>query len=611
MYFSRRSKVVKRGRTRFVQLTAQLTRISHESSAATADPPAPTDGGPCEALYRLQVCRSALSIRLRFGGFAANAGKKYGLSHPPTYTGGVRCSVTSALVAAAMIACCLCVWTGDVVAQEITEKPPSHLPAFIAVGAVDDTAGKDLIVPSIRAAGRLEKTSSFGVDIDGNEFDPDWVLNTQFRFGLKADSGRSLGIIRLFAEFEHDVVAGPVWGGGDGQTADGIFAPSAVPNSTEYEDHTFRRANARLSIGPFLTLGGGIFTSHWGLGLLANDGAARSRSKTASFVDPRGGDVVIRALALTGPYTDHRLTFFAAYDIVHHDDVLVAGDEATQWVGGMSVGTMVPFQAGVYGVYRMQKARSGKETNVGVVDVFGLYNADFGRFGSLGVAAEAAIIFGETELGPTPVAPTHDVLQLGATLRASYDGGLGGAVLDVTYASGDQNFDDGKQNAFRADINHESGLLLYRYVLAAQTARFPITAADPELVGLPSEDLERLPTRGALTNGFTVFPRGWLRPADGLEIYGGPLLAWSDVPYADPLQTRLSGGKPMNPFGKSPSRFMGMEFDLGIRFTTQLFGTKLEVAAEGAVLAPGGALQMGGGTMDSIFGGRFLLSYEL
>lgn len=503
------------------------------------------------------------------------------------------------------------VWALDAAAQEIVERAPSHLPAFVAVGAVDDTAGKDVLVPSVRVAGRLEKASSFAVDIDGNEFDPDWVLSTQFRLGLKADSGRSLGIFRLYAEFEHDVMAGPIWGGGTDQTPTGLFAENAVPNANQYDEHAFRRANARISFGPFLTLGGGIFTSHWGLGLLANDGAARSRAKTASFVDPRGGDVVIRALALTGPYTDHRLTFFAAYDIVHDDDVLIAGDEATQWIGGMSVGTMAPYQAGIYGVYRMQKARSGKETNVGVVDLFGLYNADFGRFGSLGVAAEAAVIFGETELGPTPSSPTHDVLQVGATLRASYDGGFGGAVVDATYASGDQNFDDDTQNAFRADINHESGMLLYRYVMAAQTARFPVTAADPELVGLPADDLERLPTRGALTNAFTVFPRGWLRPADGLEIYGGPLLAWSDVPYADPLQTRLAGGKPMNPFGKSPSRFMGMEFDLGIRFTTQFYGTRLEIAAEGAVLAPGGALKMEGGSMDSIFGGRFLLSYEL
>mgnify|MGYP003704187351 CR=1 FL=1 len=38
---------------------------------------------------------------------------------------------------------------------------------------------------------------------------------------------------------------------------------------------------------------------------------------------------------------------------------------------------------------------------------------------------------------------------------------IGGANLDIVYASGDQNFADHSQNGFKLDINSELGLILF------------------------------------------------------------------------------------------------------------------------------------------------------
>ncbi|HYD47270.1 MAG TPA: hypothetical protein VEB21_02925, partial [Terriglobales bacterium] len=177
---------------------------------------------------------------------------------------------------------------------------------------------------------------------------------------------------------------------------------------------------------------------------------------------------------------------------------------------------------------------------------------------------------------------------------------------------GDQNFDDDEQNAFRVDPNFEFGLLLFRHVLAAQTGRAPITAGDPELIGRPVPDLDRIPTRGGPTNTIAFFPRGWIRTQDGLEVYGGPLFAFSEVDNADPFNSRLEGGEPHNFLGGNPGPFYGVELDAGLRYRTLLFGTELTMGLEGGVLFPGNAFrQLDGTRMTEVLGVRAMVDYRL
>ena len=156
------------------------------------------------------------------------------------------------------------------------------------------------------------------------------------------------------------------------------------------------------------------------------------------------------------------------------------------------------------------------------------------------------------------------------------------------------------------------GLLLYRHVLGAQTARGQFTAADPALVGVPSAGSERIPTQGSPTNTFAVFPRLRLRPIDGLEAYGGPLVAFSAVPLLDPFNSRLGGGPARNALDGEPSNYLGLEWDAGVRYRANMHGSELTVGAEGGVLFPGGALVRADGTdLGTVLGLRGMLGYRL
>jgi hypothetical protein len=249
---------------------------------------------------------------------------------------------------------------------------------------------------------------------------------------------------------------------------------------------------------------------------------------------------------------------------------------------------------------------------VGAFDLAGQVTVDAAPAVIATFEAESALIVGETELGPTADFPVHDVLQFGAALRANLDAGIVGSVVDFVYASGDQNLDDDAQNGFKADPNFEVGMMLFRQVLADQSARSASTAGDPTLVGLPSEDLDRLPTRGSVTNTAALFPRVRVRPIAGLELYTGPLVAWTVVPIADPLNTRVAGGQPRNHLGGEGGLHLGTEWDLGVRYRALFWGAELTGGAEAGILKPGSALVKADGTsMDLVHGGRLMIDIRL
>jgi hypothetical protein len=187
-----------------------------------------------------------------------------------------------------------------------------------------------------------------------------------------------------------------------------------------------------------------------------------------------------------------------------------------------------------------------------------------------------------------------------------------GGVVDALYASGDQNFDDDKQSGFKTDRNYEMGFLLYRQVLAAHTARAVATAGDLTLVGRPTQDLDRYPTRGGASNTIAVFPRLWWRALPGLEVYGGPLLAWTAVNSADPLNSRLAGGTSINALGGTPGRFMGAELDLGLHYKLLVDKHLVNLGLEVGAFLPGSAFDdSAGASLENVYGARAMFGYEL
>ncbi len=452
-------------------------------------------------------------------------------------------------------------------------------------------------------AARAEQASQYAIDRQGTRFDGQGALSPQVRVGAKLDTGHTFGDLVFQAEYEHDVATGVARQGTDP-------AGTALPDSGEVTT-ALRKAYGRVSYRRFLNLGGGMMTSHWGLGLLANDGAHGWTSGSARFADPRGGDRQLRGFLALGLSESLGLVTFFAVDRAYEDDQLLPGDKATQIVGAVQLGRGKAHSGGVYVVRRNQDASDGHGFRATVVDLTGASQLDLG-WARADLAFEAALVLGDTTFAPTVERGRHDLRQFGAAARAGLEGRRVGGVIDFLGASGDANLYDGRQTAFRADVNYDMGLLLYRRVLAAQSGRAPVTASDPTLVGRPTEDLDRLATRGGASNTIAVFPRAVVRPVDGLEVYGGPLLSWSAGGAADPLGTTVAGGSPRNALGGTPGSYLGTELDLGVRYGTRLGGVGVEAGLEGGLLLPGSALtDQAGQAMDRVYGGRALVRCQL
>jgi hypothetical protein len=465
--------------------------------------------------------------------------------------------------------------------------------------------GKWRLEAPISLRTRYQGASSMVLDRRRTELAPS-ALNSQIRVGLKIDARDGILPLLFSAEYEHDLLTGV---NVNRTELEGV----GLPESEEMEQQ-LRKAFARVSIMQYAHLIGGVMTSHWGLGLIANDGAHGWAPGNASFNDPRGGDRVIRGMLATGPHGRRaQLMGLVAVDRVLGDDVMLEGDEATQVVAAVIWGRDKPDTAGAYFVRRHQENEAGRGLDVNVLDLTGKTTIPLGETRKLVLEAEAALIFGSTTLAALPELPEADVLQIGAAARASYDAGDYGMILDFLFATGDQNIDDAKQTGFRTDQNYNMGLLLYRQLLTAQTGRAPVIAGDPDLVGVPPPDVERFSTRGQITGTLAFFPRGWWRPIEGLEVYGGPLVAFATADVFDPFNSRINGGVGRNALeGPSGGRYLGTELDLGVRYRTLVSGVEVVGGLEGGLLLPGSAFDDATGAgLDTLFGGRALLSVRL
>jgi hypothetical protein len=457
-------------------------------------------------------------------------------------------------------------------------------------------------------AARGEWVAPYALDSAGTRMPAGWAVSPRARVGLLIESGRTWSGLHLLGEYEQDVPTG---------THDYRAEPIAVglPDSEGFS-FPVRKAYLRAVLAQRVVVGAGLMTSHWGLGLVANDGAHGWEPGSATFTDPRGGDRMLRAFISTAPLTPWGLIATLGADKVMHDDALLTSrdrppgsglgdDTAYQGFLALTAGYEQPTSGGAYVVQRWQTSSDGRYLHATVIDLTGTSRLKLGETASLLLAGEGALITGATTFAPTVDHPAQDVRQLGGVARIGLDMGKFGGVLDVLYASGDQNLSDGSQNGFSVNSNFQEGLFLFRQVIAAQTARSPITAANPELVGQAPPGLDRFPTRGSITNTVTFFPRLWWRPLQVLEVYGGPLFALAAGSYVDPMNTTLAGGDPRNPLNGSPGNYLGTELDVGIRYRGLLAGTTLGVGVEGGVLLPGSALRNANGqSMGNVSGAR-------
>ncbi len=365
-------------------------------------------------------------------------------------------------------------------------------------------------------------------------------------------------------------------------------------------------------------------TSQWGLGLLANSGA--KDAEAGDFGQAYFGSLVYRAAIAGRPLYGLGGVFRAIEPIIALDMVardanadFALGDRAFQGVFALRFNKDADNTFGIYTVVRRQNrldvTDGGGQLNVFVFDVAGKWQFFKTDHQALNVGFELATVNGTTTQARNEASDLLTVRQLGAALKSSYRNGNAQVYLDMGYASGDQNPTDGYVENFRFDRDFNAGLVLFDEVLGYQSARAAKRAGDPMLVGQAPEGVELLPTGGAVTGAFYVNPRVRYGVREWLDVYGGPLFAFSTAALTDPFNTRVyGGGVPQNALGGTPGGYLGTELDVGTQVRWKPWKElSLSATAEFGLLLPGDAFTLPGNTsvMGPVGMGRIRLAASL
>jgi hypothetical protein len=410
-----------------------------------------------------------------------------------------------------------------------------------------------------------------------------------------------------------------------GQTAHDTWPDQTPRDSLNGYDNVQARWLYVEWLTPVGLLRAGQQGEQWGMGLVANDG-----DHPSLFGDYRYGNIAEQVLFATKPAGDKSPFVVAvAGNLVFRDNFAVLANGQTAWQGVLAAFYEDgPDMVGFYGVYRSQTQGQNPEPsatfneylNVGVIDLAGhfarpvpLPDAQAYVFG----AFEAAYEYGSTNIERTIYAPNTDIRAYGGAATAGVvftdrDASAGAqppplhslqkrdrpdlwgrlvGQVEVGYATGDANPNDGVEKRFVFDPNHKVGLLLFDEILRWETARASAAAQDPKLVGTPSPGASLLPSNGGVFGAQYVYPTAVYRPRPWLDLKGGALVAQTTADAVDPYRTTV-GGSYVNYQGGNPQRHdLGVELDGGfearIQPNKQL---RIQLGAQAGVLFPGGAL---------------------
>ena len=372
----------------------------------------------------------------------------------------------------------------------------------------------------------------------------------------------------------------------------------------------------------------GHMTSHWAMGLVANDG-----DQPSLFGDYRRGSIVERLLLATRPGGESSpLAIALAGDLVFQDSRanLLDGDRALQVVGAIRYQTPA-LEWGLYGVYRHQESDRSlgafnaftEDLDVGVIDLAVRFNAP--------IEGTNAYAFGEAEVayigGSTTYVRNVDLTasgdeeqiqtfggaaKIGAVHVAESDGRRWGdvvAAFEWGYASGDADPGDGVTRRFTFDQNHNVGLVLFDHVLAWKTARAATIAQDPNILNRPAPGLQFLPSEGGIFGAQYLNPTVVVRPRHWLDLKAGMVLAQTTADLVDPFHYGALGDYQNYEGGDENAHDLGLELDLGADARVYVADEIIvHGGVEGGVLFPGHAFDDGAGNR---YPNQYLLNTKL
>ena len=391
----------------------------------------------------------------------------------------------------------------------------------------------------------------------------------------------------------------PLWVFGD--VAQGVSAAGDAARDTQTTSFARLRYAYIDYTTPIGLLRVGQVGSHWGLGILANDG-----DHARLFGDYRAGSLVERIAFATRPGgKESPFVVAISGDAVLQDQNAkwCEGDRAYQAVLAAYYEKNEQF-LGFYGVRRWHKVQNDEgRLDVWVGDVAARTAVPVGETGNLFVygAAELAAIFGKTDaIRSTPEFNEQKVRTYGGAMnigivRRAKDarGRTYGTIalqLDGGYASADADPYDGTIKRFTFDPNYQVGLVMFPFVMHFMTARAATNAMDPELVARSLPGTRFLPSKGGMFGAQYLNPTIVFRPHASFDLKLGLLVAIASGDVLDPYRTTLEGSNHNYRGGPARARDLGTELDFGFEWRIALSSlVTTQVGFQGGVMAPGHA----------------------
>jgi len=435
--------------------------------------------------------------------------------------------------------------------------------------------------------------SDFDVDAEGNSMGQSAWTDQRLRAGFH------LTYRRLRVGTEWDLFSGQLFG-------DTWDVPCEIDERRRHAnsvvgDGSFVPREAALSLTwPALQVQVGLTTSHWGLGVMANDGAHDPMFGRADF-----GDRVVRVrvtgrpLHKSGSPAAKYLMLTAAFDWVVGDDIARFGERqlAFQGIASLLYADPQARQLGIYMVYRYQsELDEDRRTRAFAVDGFGQLPLALGSTGwGIRGAAEGALIVGMTDRAPTYARPDGVGLVSGgaAGVLTVHDPAEQLQIhLRAGVASGDPEPDDGVSRDFTFDRDFDVGMVLFDQLMGGVEGATHALLTDPTR-SPPPDGVDAVVTEGAFRRALFAQPVVQVTPWPWLDVRLGVLMASGSVDVAQPYYSFRAGGVPHNHANMEPQgRYLGTELDWAVRIGGPV-KPSLDTSPLAAVVIQGGHLRTG------------------
>ena len=481
------------------------------------------------------------------------------------------------------------------------------VPADAAVRLPLGPGGEDRKTLELTGEYRLQGSflSDFAVDAEGTTIGQSKSLDQRLRFGL------GLGGNNFKFAVEWDLfsgqIAGDLWnipGSVDARHREKLAAITA--------DGFVPRRAAALFSGTWASVEVGLVTSHWGLGMLSNDGAHEPFFGRNDFGDRvvrlRGTFKPLYARSEPHPGRDGLMLTVGADWVIDDDNASFSKHQlAFQGLASLVYADAAGKRLGIYTVYRHQRELvEERETNVLVVDAYGDLHVQIWDTGwSARFALEAAAILGTTDRSLSYEERSRlGIAQAGLTGIASLraPGEKLQFHLRGGWASGDGQPDDEVSHDFTFDRDFDTGMVLFDQLQGGVAAANHVLLSDPEHGGSPPDGVDAVVTEGAFRRGLFVQPIVQVSPLSWLDAKVGVMVGVASTPVRHSCYSFRAGGTPRTHHNEEPQGpMLGAELNWAVRIGGALpFGgdmaPRLEALVQGGHLFLGDALAAEGGS---------------